>query len=86
MCLQWSSTVADIAVSLGYKLDDNDTVGFATSYKLGLGENFSNIRFSQQGYTLRSFLYRKVTYILSTKKATNKWLRYKLFSGNYFLL
>jgi hypothetical protein len=47
--------VADIALGVGYKLNDKSTVGVAASYKLGLG-SIRRIRFSGQGLGLRSYI------------------------------
>lgn len=51
---------ADIALSLGYKLNDRAVVGLETAYKLGLGSFREGINFSHQGYSLRSFLDWKI--------------------------
>jgi len=46
----------DLALTMGYKLNDKSTVGIGTAYKMGWGKNFSNIRITHQGMGLRSFL------------------------------
>lgn len=46
----------ELAVNVGYKLNDNGTAGIGTSYKLGLGTGVRDIRFSNQGFGLRSFI------------------------------
>ncbi|NCI45658.1 hypothetical protein [Sediminibacterium soli] len=51
---------SDIALSLGYRLNDNSTIGIGAGYKLGWGQNFSHIRFTSEGFSLRSFLDIKV--------------------------
>lgn len=51
---------SDIAFSLGYKLNDKSTIGVGVAYKLGWGKNFSNIKFSNEGVSLRSFADIKV--------------------------
>jgi hypothetical protein len=51
---------SDIALSLGYKLNDKSSLGVGASYKLGWGNNWSNIRFSHQGVGLRSYLDWKI--------------------------
>jgi hypothetical protein len=48
-------TTSDIAVSIGYKLDDKKIIGFGASYKLGIG-TIDNIKFTNQGVGLRSYL------------------------------
>ncbi|NCU04900.1 MAG: hypothetical protein GXC73_13020, partial [Chitinophagaceae bacterium] len=47
---------SDIAVSVGYKLNTKSIMGIGASYKLGLGENIQNIRLTNQGVGLRSFI------------------------------
>lgn len=51
---------SDIAFSVGYKLSDKSTIGFGAGYKLGWGKNFSNISFTSEGLSLRSFLDIKI--------------------------
>jgi len=46
----------DIALSLGYRLNDRSVIGVGLSYKLGLGTGWSHIHFTQQGAGLRSYL------------------------------
>ncbi len=46
---------SDIALTVGYKLNDKSVVGLGTAYKLGWGENISHIRVSSQGLGLRSY-------------------------------
>ena len=45
----------DIALTVGYKLNDKSTAGIGGGYKMGLG-TIDNIRLSNQGINLRSFL------------------------------
>lgn len=52
----WWPVTSDLGLSVGYKLNDKSIVGIGASYKLGLGNSFRNIRFSQQGAAMRSFL------------------------------
>ncbi|TXJ29017.1 MAG: hypothetical protein E6Q24_04895 [Chitinophagaceae bacterium] len=47
---------SDIALTAGYKLNDNSIVGMGASYKMGWGENIQNIRITHQGIGLRSFV------------------------------
>jgi hypothetical protein len=47
--------VADIAFTVGYKLNDNNTIGVGVSYNIGLG-SISDINITQQGLGLRSFI------------------------------
>jgi hypothetical protein len=46
----------DLGLSLGYKLNDNSIIGIGTSYKLGLGRGWNNIRFTSEGIGLRSYV------------------------------
>ena len=48
-------TTADIALSIGYKLNDKSVIGIGASYKMGLG-TIQNISISHQGIGLRSFI------------------------------
>ncbi len=47
---------SDIALSLGYKLNTNGSFGVGASYKIGLGTGWNNIKFSNQGIGLRSYI------------------------------
>ena len=47
---------SDIALTAGYKLNDNSIVGIGASYKMGWGESIRNIRITHQGIGLRSFV------------------------------
>lgn len=48
-------TVMDLAVTVGYKLNDKSVAGIGASLKAGVG-SFDRIRFSNQGASLRSFV------------------------------
>ncbi|MBK6379315.1 MAG: hypothetical protein IPF72_06025 [Chitinophagaceae bacterium] len=48
-------TTADIALSVGYKLNDKSVVGIGASYKMGLG-SIQRISISHQGIGIRSFI------------------------------
>ncbi|MCP9749780.1 hypothetical protein [Ferruginibacter sp. HRS2-29] len=52
-------SIADIAVTAGYKINDNSSAGLGISYKLGMG-SFQHIRFSHQGIGLRSYVDWKI--------------------------
>lgn len=45
----------DIAVTVGYKINDKSVAGIGAGYKMGLG-TIDRIRFSNQGINLRSFM------------------------------
>lgn len=49
-------TTTDLGLSLGYKMNDRNTIGIGASYKVGWGENISHIKVSGQGAGLRSFI------------------------------
>jgi len=51
---------SDIGLSVGYKLNDKSVIGVGASYKLGMGRGWNNIRVSQQGAGLRSFVDWKI--------------------------
>jgi len=48
-------TTADIALSVGYKLNDKSIMGIGASYKIGLG-SIQRISISHQGIGIRSFI------------------------------
>jgi hypothetical protein len=50
-----ATATADIALGIGYKLNDRSTVGIGASYKLGMG-SIRRVRFSGQGIGLRSYI------------------------------
>lgn len=47
---------SDIALTVGYKLNDNATAGVGAGYKIGWGKNISNIKLTSQGVSLRSYV------------------------------
>lgn len=49
-------TTSDLGLSVGYKLNDKSIIGIGASYKLGLGSGWNNIKFTNQGAGLRSFV------------------------------
>jgi hypothetical protein len=49
-------TISTIGLGMGYKLSDKATVGVGISYLLGLGNGLNQIRLSNQGVGLRSFV------------------------------
>lgn len=52
--------MSDIGLSIGYKLNDKSVIGIGTSYKLGLGTGLNNIRLSNEGISLRSYIDYKI--------------------------
>lgn len=57
---QYFPVTTDIALSLGYKLNDKSVMGIAGSYKLGLGRGWKDIKFTNEGIGLRSFIDYKI--------------------------
>ena len=53
---QYYPVTTDVGLSIGYKLNDKSVIGIGTSYKVGLGSGFNNIKLSSQGVGLRSFI------------------------------
>jgi uncharacterized membrane protein len=51
---------SDIAGTIGYKLNDKSTVGVGVAYKMGWGNGINDVRISNQGIGLRSFLDIKI--------------------------
>jgi len=49
-------TLCDMALTVGYRLNDKATVGTGAAFKLGMGNGFSHIQFSGQGIGLRSYI------------------------------
>ena len=48
--------LAELAAQLAYGIHKNGSIGIGISYRLGMGEGWNKIKFSQQGIGLRSFL------------------------------
>ena len=51
---------SDLAFSVGYRFSKKSIAGFGAAYKLGLGESINNIRITEEGIDLRSFIDFKV--------------------------
>jgi len=49
-------TMADLGLSLGYKLNDKATMGVGAAFKMGLGDGLNHIHFSGEGASLRSYI------------------------------
>ena len=47
---------SDVALTVGYKLNDQAVVGVGASYKMGWGNGFNSIKISSQGVGLRTYL------------------------------
>jgi len=48
-------TTTDLGLSIGYKLNDKNTLGIGASYKMGLGKDIRHVHVTHQGVGLRSF-------------------------------
>jgi hypothetical protein len=46
----------DVGLSVGYKLNDKNTIGVGASYKMGWGQDIKHIKITNQGMGLRSFI------------------------------
>lgn len=53
---QFFPVTSDIALSLGYKLNDKSQIGVGASYKLGLGRGWNDIKLSNEGVSIRTFI------------------------------
>ncbi len=49
-------TTTDMGLSVGYKLNDKNSVGVGASYKMGWGQDIKHIAITHQGIGLRSYL------------------------------
>jgi hypothetical protein len=47
---------SDLGLSLGYKLNDKSAIGVGASYKFGLGKGWDNIKITNEGIGLRTFI------------------------------
>lgn len=47
---------SDVALTAGYKFNDNSLIGVGASYKMGWDQNIQHIRITHQGIGLRSFV------------------------------
>ncbi|MFN8291663.1 MAG: hypothetical protein U0U70_15505 [Chitinophagaceae bacterium] len=50
----------DLGVSLAYRLNDKSMIGIGTSYKIGWGNGWNNIKLTSEGVGLRSFVDIKI--------------------------
>jgi hypothetical protein len=57
---QYFPVTSDVGLSLGYKLNDKSVIGIGGSYKLGLGRGWNDIKFTNEGIGLRSFIDYKI--------------------------
>lgn len=47
---------SDIALKLGYKINDKSSAGIGINYKMGIGNGWDNIKISSQGLGLRTYV------------------------------
>jgi hypothetical protein len=60
-------TAAELALGAGYKFSSKVIAGFALSYRLGIG-SIANIKFTHEGFGIRSFLDWKVPSLVKADK------------------
>jgi hypothetical protein len=53
-------TVTDFALTIGYKLNNSNSLGVGASYKMGWGSGINHIAITSQGVGLRSYLNIKI--------------------------
>ena len=51
---------SSLAATVGYKLNDRNTIGIGASYNMGWGNGFNNISLTTQGVGLRSYIDSKI--------------------------
>jgi len=49
-------TLADLELQAGYKVNKKGIAGIGASYKVGFGREIGHIRFSHQGFSIKSFI------------------------------
>lgn len=47
---------SDVALTAGYKLNDNSIIGIGAGYKMGWGRNIQHVKITHEGMSLRSFI------------------------------
>lgn len=63
---------ANTGLMIGYKLSDKQTAGIGLNYKLGLGNGWKDIRFSNEGLGLRTYVRWKMKYDIYLQ-ANGEW-------------
>ena len=53
-------TTANVGFSLGYKFNDNNSAGIGAGYLLGMGKGWNDIRFTNEGLSLRTYVKSKL--------------------------
>ncbi len=77
-------TTSDIALTIGYKLNDKSTIGVGLAYKMGWGNGWNDIKLSTQGYGYRSFIDVKL-FTNTNNKGFGKLFKNLWISGGYEL-
>jgi hypothetical protein len=60
--IQWGKSnyyipsTGDIGLTIGYRLNDKSSAGFGAAYKIGLGTGWNNIKLSNEGLGLRTYV------------------------------
>ena len=76
-------TTSDIALTMGYKLNDKSTIGIGIAYKMGWGNGWKDIKLTTQGYGYRSFI--DVKLFTNTNEGFGKLFKNLWISGGYEL-
>jgi hypothetical protein len=76
-------TTSDIAITVGYKLNDKSTIGIGAAYKLGWGNGWQDIKLSTQGWGCRSFV--DVKLFPKAKQGVGRLFKNLWISGGYEL-
>ncbi|MBS4044601.1 MAG: hypothetical protein KGZ59_12415 [Chitinophagaceae bacterium] len=76
-------TTSDIALTVGYKLNDKSTIGVGLAYKMGWGNGWNDIKLSTQGYGYRTFV--DVKLFTNTTAGFGKLFKNLWISGGYEL-
>jgi hypothetical protein len=80
---------SDIGLSLGYKINDKSIIGIGSSFKMGWGTGWRNIRVSSQGVGMRSYLDYKLKgslwisggFEMNYRSEINDWVQLKDYSA-----
>jgi hypothetical protein len=78
-------TTSDVAATVGYKLNDKATLGLGIAYKLGWGNGWENIRLTNQGVGIRSFVDIKFPTSKTERTVWNFLTKNLWLSGGYEL-
>lgn len=76
-------TTSDLAATVGYKLNDQATIGLGCAYKIGWGNGWENIKLSNQGVGIRSYVDLKFPTSKTERTLWNFLTRNLWLSGGY---